>query len=69
MLSERKKALLRIQFERELYDVISHTFYKEGLESVLFLLKESSSLISEFASRYANEFESILLSEQKGNSN
>jgi hypothetical protein len=69
MLSERTKAFLRIRFERELYNIVSDTFYKDGLESALFLLKESPLLISEFADRNESKLESVLFSEQKGDCN
>jgi hypothetical protein len=69
MLPERTKAFLRIRFEKELYNIVSDTFHRDGLESALFLLKESPLLISEFVNRNENKLESVLFSEQKGNCN
>ena len=67
MLSERMKSLLRIQFEHKLYEIVSDTFCKHGLDAALFLLKEAPTTVSRLANRYENEFESILLSEQERN--
>jgi len=67
MLSERTKALLRILFEKELYNFFGDTFYKDGLEKAMYLLKESPVILSEFAKKYEKEFERVLLSEQEGN--
>jgi hypothetical protein len=65
MLSERTKSYLRIRFEKELYNILSDTFYKDGLDSALFLLKEAPVILSGFANRHEKEFKDILLSEQK----
>jgi hypothetical protein len=69
MLSERLKSCLRFRFEQELYKIVSDTFYKGGLEKALFLLKEAPTIVSGFVNRYENEFENILLSEQKSDGN
>ena len=65
MLSEREKLSYRLKFEEALSKFFCKMYCRGELRGTSYLLKESPSLLEGFIKRFENEFENVLLSEQK----
>ena len=57
------KIILRLEFERALYDVFCKVYHNP--KSTLWLLRESPTLLAEFIKRYENDLENIFCGKSK----